>query len=165
MNVLKSLLGLTLAALPVAAAQSAPQSYFGLNTLGAQVTYDTGKYALRLSGGGRTVLGLVYGIGADAAALFPVVGDLNTPSRLSLGAGLDVDVFFASLIIGDCASPTACGNSAAAAVAYRPHVLVNYERRLSDNVTFFTEGSIGVAIAPELGHIVYPGLRLGLNFR
>ena len=97
--------------------------HFGLNTLGAQVTYDTGKYALRLSGGGGSVLGLVYGIGADAAALFPVVGDLNTPSRLSLGAGLDVDVFFASLIIGDCAPPTACGNPAAAAVAYRPHVL------------------------------------------
>ena len=90
--------------------QTTPQSYFGVNTLGAQVTYDTGQYALRFGAGGRTVV-LVFGngVGVDAAALFPLTGSLNSPSRFSIGAGLDANVYVSGFVdAGRASMSTAC---------------------------------------------------------
>ncbi|WP_420594795.1 hypothetical protein [Deinococcus sp.] len=153
---------LALACLPFAAAQTArpklaPETYFGLNTLGGQVTYDTGRYALRLGVGGRTVLFVfANGVGADAAVLFPITGTRDTPSRFSLGAGLDANAYFATLLD----NPNGSG-----VYVLRPHVLAQYETRLSQRVTFFTEGSLGYAFSFNDGGIVYPGIKLGINFR
>ena len=133
-----------------------PQTYFGLNTLGAQVTYDTGRYALRLGVGGRTVLFVfANGVGADAAILFPITGTRETPSRFSLGAGMDANLYLSNFVDGTNTS----------AYTLRPHVLAQYETRLSQRVTFFTEGSVGYAFSPGNGGIVYPGIKLGINFR
>ncbi|WP_293910765.1 hypothetical protein [Deinococcus sp.] len=138
--------------------KTAPSTSFGVNTLGAQVTYDTGTFALRLSVGGRTALGLVYGVGADVAALYPVYQDTQAASKLSLGAGVDVNYFFASPFLGNG------GDINGSVVSYRPHVLLNYEHSMSLNSSFFLETSLGYAFIPSIGAAIYPGLRLGLNF-
>ncbi len=133
-----------------------PQSYFGVNTLGAQVTYDTGQYALRFGAGGRTVV-LVFGngVGVDAAALFPLTGSLNSPSRFSIGAGLDANVYVSGFVDA---------GQGFNVYSLRPHLLAQYETRLSRSVTLFTEASVGYAFSAG-GGLIYPGLRLGLNFR
>lgn len=157
MNVFKPLLGLTLAFLPLAAAQSVPQTYLGITTLGAQVTYDTGKYALRLGAGGRSVLYVfANGVGLDAAVLFPLRGDLRTPSRFSLGAGLDANAYISGFV------PYSSGFNI---YSLRPHVLAQFETRLNSRTMFVAEGSLGYAFIPGGSGIVYPGVRVGLNFR
>lgn len=161
------LLGLAVLTSPaltsIAVAQSAPaaaSTYFGINTLGVQATYDAGPYAVRLSAGARTVLGLVYGVGADLAGLYPVYTDAQAASKLSLGLGVDLNYYFASPLVG-----LGGGSDVnATALTYRPHVLVNYERSLSTQTSFFLETSLGYAIVPNLGGAIYPGVRLGLNF-
>lgn len=151
------LTSLTLTALGTAAAQSAPQTYFGVTTLGAQVTYDTGRYALRLGAGGRSVLYVfANGVGLDAAVLFPVRGSLGTPSRFSLGVGLDANAYVSGFV------PYSSGFNV---YSLRPHALAQLETRLSPNVTFLAEGSLGYAFIPGGSGIVYPGVRVGLNFR
>ena len=153
---------LTLAALSsLGAAQTTrlalkPPTYFGLNTLGGQVTYDTGRYALRLGVGGRTVLFVfANGVGADAAVLFPITGTRDTPSRFSLGAGMDANLYLSNFVDGTNTS----------AYTLRPHVLAQYETRLSQKVTLFSEASVGYAFSPGNGGIVYPGIKVGINFR
>jgi len=147
---------------------AAAQSYFGLYTLGGQYTYDTDKYALRLGVGGRSIV-VVFGngVGLDAAVLFPISGSLATRSRVSLGGGLDINTYVAPYFDGmNCGEndsrPCSHGLNL---VAFRPHVLVQYETRLNQKVIFFTEASLGYAIAPQTGSVVYPGFRVGLNFR
>jgi hypothetical protein len=147
----------------IAAAQSAPaaaSTYFGVNTLGVQATYDAGPYAVRLSVGARTVLGLVYGVGADVAGLYAVYNDPQASSKLSLGAGVDLNYYFASPLVG-----LGGGSDVNASVlTYRPNVLVNYEHSVSNRSSFFIETSLGYAIVPGVGGAIYPGVRLGLNF-
>ena len=148
----------------LAAAQNAvpaSRTYFGLYGaagyapdltagVGAQLTYDANRYALRLGLSAQSVLGYTLGFGGDVAALYPVYGDLNTRSRISLGVGLD-----ASLHNG------AGGGGNIQTVLVRPHVLLNAETRLFGFSTIFAEASLGYT----LGQSVSPGLRLGLNFR
>ena len=155
---------LTAALIPTAAAQGAApaRTYFGINTLGVQATYDTGQYALRLGAGGRTIV-VVYGtgVGLDADVLFPVSGSLDTPTRFSLGGGLDLNAYASGYFncgnIGPCAPFPSI-------ISVRPHLLAQYEWRLNPKLTFFTEGSLGYAVS-NVGSVVYPGVRLGLNFR
>lgn len=101
------------------------------------------------------------GVGLDTDLLLPVSGLLDTPTRFSLGGGLDLNAYASGVfncgVIGPCAPfPNV--------ISVRPHVLAQYEWRLNAGLTFFTEGSLGYAIS-NVGSVVYPGVRLGLNFR
>ncbi len=153
----------SLAAAQTQNVQSRPQTYFGVNTLGAQVTYDTGSYALRLGAGGRTVLYVFgNGVGLDADVLFPVSGSLETPTRFSLGGGLDLNAYASGYFL-TCSLDAGCAGFPNL-FSLRPHLLAQYEWRLNPKLTLFTEGSLGYAIS-NVGSVVYPGVRLGLNFR
>ncbi|AZI42363.1 hypothetical protein EHF33_06025 [Deinococcus psychrotolerans] len=156
MNALKSLLiGLSFAALSSAAAQTAPQTYFGLYTqassvggadvgLGVQGTYDTDRYALRLGVNVQSILGYTLGFGGDLSVSYPVYGDLRSPVRAAVGAGLDLS-----------------SHNGGAFVFVRPYLSASAEARIARFSTVFVEGSLGYT----LGNSISPGVKLGLNFR
>ena len=141
------------------AAQAAPSTYVGVRVLGegplalglgVQVTYDAGSYALRLGANAKSFLGFTLGLGADAAALFPLTGNTETPGRVLAGGGVDVDRHNGILTV------------------VRPHLLVNGEYRVARFASVFAEASVGYALfsgGDATAGTFAPGLRVGLNFR
>ncbi len=101
---------------------------------------------------------LVYrnGIGLDAAALFPVTSSLTSRTRFSLDLGLDANAYVSGFVPGVSGLKlyTLC-----------PHVLAQYETRVSNKLIFLTEGSLSYAFSQGGSGLVYPGVRGGFNFR
>lgn len=137
----------------------AADTYFGVRVmgettgnvgLGAQVTYDADRYALRLGLNARSFLGFSLGLGGDVAALFPVYGTQDTRGRVQVGGGVDLERHNGVMTL------------------IRPHLLVNGEYRLLRFATVFAESSLGYSFFKDVGRpggAFSPGLRLGLNFR
>jgi len=140
-------------------ALAAPGTYFGVRLsgettanlgVGAQVTYDADRYALRLGLNAKSFLGFTLGLGGDVSALFPLAGTQSTRTRLQAGGGLDLERHNGLFTV------------------IRPHLLLNGEARLARFLTVFAEGSVGYALTTTPGGTqgaFAPGLRVGMNFR
>lgn len=147
---------LVLSVLGMASAASA-EGYFGIYTLGAQYTFDSGNLATRLGVGLPISFGGVFAFGGNAALIFPG-SNLSSDGAWKSRFGLGTDV----LVLG------AYGGGGGALI--RPNALGIIEYNYPNGVSVFGEANIGPAFVVGggggglLGYAI-PGFKLGLNFR